>query len=393
MRGSLGKKAPLAVLMLVGVMLAALGQTVAQAAAGDGRGGFGASSIARFKDPVYVHGPRGANGLVFVVEQAGVIRMIKDGHKLGGSFLNINRRVQSGGERGLLSVAFSPAYGKNRRFYVFYTDGKGDLVVREYRTARKNPRDAREGSGRTVLRIRHRFAPNHNGGQLQFGPDRKLYISTGDGGGGGDPKGNGQDKRSLLGKILRIDPRRKGKQPYTVPRDNPFRKGPGAREIFAFGLRNPYRFSFDRARKKIVIGDVGQDRREEIDYEKLGNARGANFGWNAFEGDLRYPGGGPVPKNHERPILDYSHDGGRCSITGGYVVRDKRIPSLFGRYVYADFCGGRLRSLIPNTKGARKDRSLNIGSQPGISSFGEDARGRIYFANLFSGRVFTIKPK
>ena len=363
--------------------------------AGDGRGGFKADAIARFESPTYVHGPSGARGLVFVVEQRGTIRMIKDGKRLGGKFLDIRNRVQSGGERGLLSVAFSPVYRKNRRFYVFYTDRRGDLVVAELKASRKNPRNAREGSHRRVLRIRHRSASNHNGGQLQFGPDRKLYISTGDGGGAGDPAENAQDRGSLLGKILRIDPRRKKGNRYTVPNDNPFKGRPGRKEIFSFGLRNPYRFSFDRKARRIVIGDVGQDAREEIDYERLGKASGANFGWDAFEGRIRFdsPDASPPPKRHERPIHDYRHAGGNCSVTGGYVVRDRRIKSLFGRYLYADYCKGRIRSLVPRTDGARGDRSTGLPRQPGISTFGEDADGRIYFANLDDGRVFRIKPK
>ncbi len=363
--------------------------------AGDGRGGFKADPIASFDSPVYVHGPEGAGGLVFVVEQRGVIRMIKDGKKLGGKFLDIHRRVQSGGERGLLSVAFSPAYRKNRRFYVFYTDGGGDLRVEEYKRSRNNARDAKEGSARKVIEIDHSANSNHNGGQLQFGPDRKLYISTGDGGSGGDPPENAQNKSSLLGKILRIDPRKSKRNRYTVPNDNPFTGRPGRREIFSFGLRNPYRFSFDRGRRRIAIGDVGQDAREEIDFEKLRKANGANFGWDAFEGTKRFnsPDASPPPKNHEKPIHDYSHAGGNCSITGGYVVRDRRINSLFGRYVYTDFCRGEIRSLIPTVRGGRKDRSAGLGRQSGISSFGEDARGRIYVANLSTGKVSRINPR
>jgi glucose/arabinose dehydrogenase len=267
--------------------------------------------------------------------------------------------------------------------------------VSEFKRSRNNPRDAKEGSHRRVLRVKHRLAGNHNGGQLQFGPDGRLYISTGDGGGAGDPQENAQSKGSLLGKILRIDPRRKGGKRYTIPVDNPFKGRPGRDEIFSFGLRNPYRFSFDRRGRRIAIGDVGQDAREEIDYERLGKAKGANFGWDAFEGRIRFRSAdaSPPPRKHEKSIHDYRHGGGRCAITGGYVVRDERIPSLFGRYVYADYCKGQIRSLVPRAGGARRDRSAKLANQRGISSFGEDSRGRIYFANLFSGKVFRIKPK
>jgi glucose/arabinose dehydrogenase len=367
----------------------------AETAIGSGRGGFRASRLGRFKNPVYVHGPSGAKGLIFVVEQQGRIRLLKRGRKLNGRFLDIRGRVRAGGEQGLMSVAFPPAYPRNRRFYVFFTDARGDLVVREYRRARKRPRKARPRSGRTVIKIRHRQAANHNGGQLQFGPDRKLYIATGDGGGSGDPEENAQDKSSLLGKILRIDPRRKGKRRYTVPRGNPFRGRPGRREIYSLGLRNPYRFSFDRTGRRIAIGDVGQDAREEVDYESLGTARGANFGWDAFEGSIPFasPDASPAPKRHEPPIFDYAHGGGNCAITGGYVVRDKRVPSLLGRYLYADFCRGQIRSLIPALSGATGDRSAGLPDQSGISSFGEDARGRIHFTNLLTGEVYRIDPE
>jgi glucose/arabinose dehydrogenase len=362
---------------------------------GDGRGGFAAETVANFDQPVYVNGPAGANGLVFVVEQPGTIRMIKDGKKLGGAFLDIRDRVQSGGERGLLSVAFSPFYANNRRFYVFYTDQRGDLVVQEYRTSRNDPRDAKEASARTVIKVRHRENSNHNGGQLQFGPDGDLYISTGDGGSGGDPPENAQNKSKLLGKILRIDPGKPngtGKKGYTVPRSNPFVGRAGADEIFSYGLRNPYRFSFDR--RRIAIGDVGQDSREEIDFEKLGTANGANFGWDAFEGNIRFPSSdaSPPPPKHERPILDYSHSRG-CAVAGGYVVRDKRIASLSGRYIYADYCQGEIRTLIPRTDRARDDRSAGLPNESGISSFGEDTRGRIWFANVNDGSVSVIKPR
>jgi glucose/arabinose dehydrogenase len=352
---------------------------------GDGRGGFKAVEIASFDDPVYVHGPQGANGLVFVVEQRGVIRMIKGGKKLGGAFLDISNRVQSGGEEGLLSVAFSPFYRNNRRFYVFFTNNDGDNVVQEYRRSRGNARKAKAGSARTVIKIRHPGNSNHNGGQLQFGPDGKLYISTGDGGSGGDPPENAQNKNSLLGKILRIDPRRtKGKRAYTVPRDNPFVGGPGADEVYALGLRNPFRFSFDRKSGNIAIGDVGQNAREEIDYETRATARGANFGWDAFEGNLPFDSAdaSPPPASHERPILDYPN---------GYVVRDRGVRSLYGRYIYADFCKGDIRSLVPRTDGAQRDRSTRLPRESGLSSFGEDSRGRIYFTNLFRGSVSLIK--
>jgi glucose/arabinose dehydrogenase len=360
---------------------------------GDGQGGFKAVRLDSFSNPVYVHEPKGANGLVFVVEQEGVIRMMKGGRKLRGAFLAISDRVRSGGEEGLLSVAFSPFYANNRRFYVYFTNNDGDNVVQEYRASRGNARDAKERSGRTVIKIRHPGNSNHNGGQLQFGPDGKLYIATGDGGSGGDPPENAQNKNSLLGKILRIDPRKtKGKRNYTVPRDNPFVGKAGADEVYSLGLRNPFRFSFDRKSGAIAIGDVGQDAREEIDYEARGDARGANFGWDAFEGDRPFDSAdaSPPPAKHERPILDYPSSGGNCAVTGGYVVRDRKIKSLYGRYIYADFCKGEIRSLIPRTDGAQDDRATGLPIHSGLSTFGEDAKGHIYFATL-GGDVYAIK--
>ena len=362
---------------------------------GDGRGGFRAAAIGTFDQPVYVTGPKGANGLLFVVEQDGVIRLVKNGRKLGGRpFLDIRKRVQSGGERGLLSVAFSPGYRRNGRLYVYFTDGTGDIVVQEYRRSRANPRRAREGSARTVIRVRHRANANHNGGQLQFGPDGNLFIGTGDGGAEGDPPENAQSKGSLLGKLIRIDPRRQGKRPYTVPKSNPFVGRDGRNEIYALGLRNPFRFSFDRRTGNLAIGDVGQERYEEVDLETLKGARKANFGWDAFEGKHRYDSAdaSPPPKDPAFPVFEYSHAGGACSITGGYVSRDRRIASLRGRYLYADLCEGQIRSFVPRLSGARDDRGTGLPSQSGIASFGEDARGHLYFANLFSGKVFAIQP-
>lgn len=358
---------------------------------GDGTGGFRAVKVATAKSPVFVHGPKGARGLVFVVEQAGVIRMIRKGKLLRKPFLDISDRVQSGGEEGLLSVAFSPRYRKDRRFYVYFTNRRGNIAIQEFKRSRRKARKANRRSARRVITIKHPGNSNHNGGQLQFGPDKRLYIGTGDGGGGGDPQENAQNRNSLLGKLLRIDPlKRKRKRGYSIPRNNPFVGAPGADEIYALGLRNPYRFSFDRGTGNIVIGDVGQSAREEVDYETLKGARGANFGWNAFEGTLRYPGGATPPARHDAPIFEYSHANG-CSITGGYVARDRKVPALYGRYLYADFCRGQIRSLIPQLNGVRDDRPTGLPSQQGISSFGEDSRGHVWFTNLYSGDIYRIR--
>ena len=333
--------------------------------------------------PVYAHGPPGSRDLLFVVEQEGTVEVLKGGRRRG-TFLDIEGLVQCCGERGLFSIAFAD-WRDSRRFYVYFTDGQGDLRISEFKSKRSNPLRASAKSRRDLIEIRHRAEANHNGGQLQWGPDGRLYIATGDGGGGGDPFENAQDKGSLLGKLLRINPLRKGRRtPYGIPRDNPYVGGKGRNEIFARGLRNPWRFAFDG--KRIAIGDVGQDSVEEVDYEKLGAARGANFGWDNYEGNTIFEG--PALSDHERPIHTYSSaSGGRCTIIGGYVVRDRKLRALFGRYLYGDLCTGEIRSLIPRTSGARDDQGTGLTSG-GLVSFGTDARRHAYV--VAGGAVYRI---
>lgn len=333
-----------------------------------------------------MHGPEGAEDVVFVVEQEGRVKAMRGGRKLPGSFLDIAGKVSCCGERGLLSIAF-PDFRRDRRFYVYFTDAQGDIRIVEFKR-RRGKLKANEGSARTVLQIPHRRFANHNGGQLQFGPDGLLYAGTGDGGGANDPANNAQSKSSLLGKLLRINPLRKGRrQPYGIPSSNPYAAKKGKDEIFARGLRNPFRFSFDK--RRLLIGDVGQDAVEEIDAEKLGRARGANFGWAAFEGDrLIAP---PAPSRHDRPIHTYPLAGSNCAVTGGYVVRDPRLGNrLRGRYVYGDFCAGEIRSLVPDLGGARDDGSLGLPRVPSLSSFGIDDRRRLYVTSL-EGGVFRLE--
>ena len=387
-------------LSLVGGLVAVgllLGPFPTQAsAAGDGRGGIGTNQIGKFDAPVYVVGPKGAGGLVFVVEQPGRIKMIKGNRKVGGTFLDLTDRVQDGGERGLLSVAFDPRYRKTRKFFVFYTDSQGDLVVEQYKRSPSRSRKALKGSAKRLLDIPHRDYSNHNGGQLQFGPNRLLYVSTGDGGSSGDPDENAQNKEVLLGKLLRIDPfRSDGNRNYSIPDGNPFNGSSGADEIFSIGLRNPFRFSFDRKKpNRLFIGDVGQDRFEEINYDLIGMANGANYGWDAFEGYSQFsPDASPIPANHDEPVKVTRHTDGNCSVIGGYVVRDKRLRSLRGRYVYTDLCNGKLRSFIPRLSRARNDRSSGIDLGSGTASFGEDRFGRIYIANVLNGEVVRLSPK
>ena len=353
--------------------------------AGGGRG-LALQRIGGFDQPVYITGAPGFPKLLFVVEQPGRIKVVAGGRKLRRSFLNITALVQDGGERGLLSVAFHPGYQRNRLFYVYYTDAQGDIRVDEFK--RRGRTRAARGSRRAVIQVPHRAASNHNGGQLQF-LGRHLYIGTGDGGSGGDPPDNAKNKRRLLGKLLRIDPRNpRGSRDYSVPRSNPFLGRPGRDEIFSYGLRNPWRFSFDRlhGRPRIVIADVGQDRFEEVDYETLAGARGAHFGWDEWEAFAPFECDGRCARGTRKPIYAYGRSRG-CTIIGGYVVRD-RSTGLRGRYVFSDLCNGTLRSFRPRLRRVRSAPSLGL-SVAMPTSFGEDRRGRLYVAS-HEGPVFRL---
>jgi glucose/arabinose dehydrogenase len=347
--------------------------------------------VGDFDDPVFVTSPPGDRARQFVVEQGGRVMVIRNGRELGTPFLDIRDQVTADGEQGLLSIAFAPDYASSGLFYAYYTDRAGDQRLVAF--TRRDADHADAGSERLVLRMPDDES-NHNGGQLQFGPDGLLYVGTGDGGGGGDrhgPRGNAQDLGSLLGKILRIDPRASGGRPYTVPSSNPFVDRAGARgEIYSYGLRNPWRFSFDRKTGDLVIGDVGQEAWEEIDFVRRGKGRGANFGWRPFEGRAPYAPRESAP-GHVKPVIVRSHDAGNCSITGGVVVRDRALAGLRGRYVFGDFCKGRIESARLSSGRARGVRrtSLKVGS---LSSFGEDAQGRVYAVSL-DGPVYRIVPR
>jgi glucose/arabinose dehydrogenase len=342
--------------------------------------------IGSFTSPIFVTAPPGDKHRLFVVERAGRIRVVKDGHKIGAPFLDISSQVSTDSERGLLSMAFAPDYGSSGRFYVYFTDHSGDIHIQEFKRASANR--AARGSARNLLTIGHSEFGNHDGGQLQFGPDKRLYAGVGDGGSAGDPHNHGQSLNTRLGKLLRIDPRR-GKR-YSV-KGNPFAGRSGARkEIWAYGLRNPWRFSFDRATGDLVIGDVGQDSEEEVDFARRGTGKGANYGWNVFEGSRRYRSGS-APRA-VKPRVTHSHGAGYCSITGGYVVRDRALGSLYGRYVYGDLCNSRVRSVkLGRRGGASGDRATSL-SVRNLVSFGEDARGRVYAVSL-DGTVFRLVPR
>ncbi len=357
------------------------------------RGGLALRKIGRFDSPTYVAGAPGYPDLLFVVEQPGTVEVLRRGHRLSHPFLDIRDLVRDEGERGLLSIAFPPDYRDSGRLYVYYTGENGDIHVDEFR--RRTPTRAASGSRRAVITIPHRENANHNGGQLQF-LGNLLYLGTGDGGSGGDPPNNAQSKDVLLGKLLRIDPRPRDGRPYSVPADNPFVGRPGRDEIYSYGLRNPFRFSFDTTsatQPRIAIGDVGQNRYEELDYTTVAAAGGANFGWDALEGFHPYEeenSGTPDPGGTTKPIMAYSHgrDGGSCSIIGGYVVGPDGPRPLRGRYVYADYCSGVLRSLAPHLSRASDDRRLGL-SVSSPTSFGEDDRGRLYVCSQ-EGPVFRI---
>jgi glucose/arabinose dehydrogenase len=340
--------------------------------------------VGSFERPVHVAAPPEDHSRLMVVEQRGTIRVVRGGRTLPQPFLDITDRVSSGGERGLLSMAFAPSYATTGLFYVYYTDDQGDIRIEEY-GSRGGADTADPSSARTLLDIPHRGASNHNGGQLQFGPDDLLYAGTGDGGLGNDAFRNAQNRATLLGKLLRISPRPAGAAAYGIPRDNPFVSAAGVRpEIWSLGLRNPFRFSFDRATGDLTIGDVGQSAVEEVDFvpRSAGGGRGANFGWPVFEGNIYRSAYGAAPPGNVRPVLERLHgSSGICALTGGYVVRDPSLPSLLGRYVYGDNCAPPLRSARLGVPRAADDREVGL-NVPGLSSFGEDASGCVYVASL-----------
>lgn len=342
--------------------------------------------IADFNQPVEIKSAPGYKNLMFVVEQEGVVRVLYKNKKLRQPFLDIRDRITYGGEQGLLSIAFPKDYRKTKRFYVYFNDHQGDIRVEEYRRY-KSTRAAKK-TARKVIEIPHKTNTNHNGGQLQF-LGNTLYFGTGDGGGGGDTEGNAQNLNSLLGKMIRINPKKSGNKPYTIPSSNPFVGRQGARpQIFSYGLRNPFRWSFDMRYKepRMLIADVGQERFEEINYLPLSEARGANFGWNKTEGFEAY-NEGAIPSNHTEPVIALSHDDGYCSVIGGVVVRDKSVPSLKGGYLFSDFCNAGIRGFTPKLE---RVQSKNIGDRTSqISSFGESNTRRVWVTTL-SGPVYKL---
>ncbi len=345
--------------------------------------------VATFASPTFVTSPPG-DARLFVTERAGVVRIVgKDGAVKPQPFLDITSHTTTVGERGLLSIAFPPDYTASGLAYIFVTGVDGTLQIREIRRSASDPNRAEPGIGRLVLSQEHSRYRNHNGGQVQFGPDGLLYAGFGDGGSGNDPNRNGQSLDTLLGKLIRIDPRKTADgAPYAVPADNPFvAPAPGRDEIWAYGLRNPYRFSFDRLTGDLWLGDVGQDTREEVDHAAAG-VGGQNYGWRCYEGTIPTPTiDVPCePVGHVPPLFDLDQETDIvCSITGGYVARDPGLPTLAGRYLYGDVCRPEIQSASANGEpGTATGLSVDA-----LVSFGQDACARLYTVSL-SGPVSRI---
>jgi len=345
-----------------------------------------AGSLRRIVDglekPVYLTHAADGSGRLFIVEQPGTIRILQGGKLLPDLFLDLRNLVNaSGDEQGLLGLAFHPRYRENGRFFVNYTDVNGDTVIARYSVSADNPDRADPASATTILHIKQPFS-NHNGGDLVFGPDGYLYIGMGDGGSQGDPQGNAQNLDTLLGKLLRIDV---NADLYAIPPRNPFINRAGAKsEIWAYGLRNPWRFSFDSATGDLYIGDVGQNTYEEIDFQSASSLGGENYGWNFMEG--LHPYKGVAPGGLTSPIAEYMHKEGSCSVVGGYVYHGSRLPQLTGMYLYGDYCSGLIWGLYHTVDGWQSVKLLS--SNLAISSFGEDEAGELYMLDHRGGSVY-----
>jgi len=341
----------------------------------------GLERIATLEEPIAM-AVRVGDPALYVAEQSGRVVALRDGSE-PEVVLDLSGEVSFGGEQGLLGIAFSP---DGAFLYTDYTDTEGNTRVVEFPVRGDGKIDP---TPRELLFVQQPFS-NHNGGGIAFGHDGDLYIALGDGGAAGDPNGNAQSLETLLGKLLRISPQPSGAKPYSIPSDNPFVGRSGALpEIWDYGLRNPWRFSFDRRTGDLWIGDVGQDSWEEVDVRERGVPAGANFGWDRFEGTHRFEGT-TDPKDTVFPVYEYPHDGTICAVTGGYVYRGQAIPALRGAYVFGDFCGGRLEAL--RAKGAGEPDVTPLGPVvPNLASFGEDADGELYALSL-SGNVYRLVP-
>ncbi|HVL88129.1 MAG TPA: PQQ-dependent sugar dehydrogenase [Candidatus Thermoplasmatota archaeon] len=323
--------------------------------------------------PIQIVSPHDGTGRLFVVEQGGLVKILAEGRVGARPFLDLRDKVRSGGEQGLLSIAFDPDFARNRRFFASYTDARGDTAIERFLVRADDPDRADAASGRVILSVDQPFA-NHNGGLVLFGPDGMLYAGLGDGGSGGDPQGHGQNPATLLGSILRLDV---SGASYEVPRDNPFVGRSGfAGEVWALGLRNPWRFSFDRQTGDAWIADVGQDRTEEVNHVPAASAAGRNYGWNVWEGTTRHRSG-ETATEATFPVFTYPlRQAGTCAVTGGYVYRGAQVPALRGVYLFADYCTGTVWGLRGVGGEWRGEPILR--TQLRITSFGEDEAGELY---------------
>ncbi len=394
-----GPAAPLAVTVEPTHALAAVSPAPGTAASDSSQPNTGAPALASvavqvvpivsgLDQPVDVVNAGDGSRRLFVLERPGTIRIIQNGSLLDKPFLDITSKVLSTGmEQGLLGLAFHPQYSRNGFFFVNYIDQKGNTMIARYRVSASDPDQADPASEQPVLQV-SQPAPNHNGGNLVFGPDGNLWIGLGDGGGEGDTYHNGQNRQSLLGKLLRINV---DNLPYTIPLDNPFINSPDARpEVWAIGLRNPWRFSFDRQTGDLIIGDVGQNTYEEIDFWRAGSAAGLNYGWPIMEGNHCYPDSQSCDRTGlTLPVAEYTHDEG-CAVTGGYVYRGSRYPALTGIYFFSDFCSGILWGMARDAAGTWRVRLLGHNSiSP--SSFGQDEDGELYVADMTNGVILQIQ--
>ncbi|MDT3682472.1 MAG: PQQ-dependent sugar dehydrogenase [Truepera sp.] len=360
-------------LLLMGLTQGALAQRLVPVADG-------------LKQPVSI--TNAGDSRLFVVQQGGMVRIVKDGALLKDPFLDISDRTKSGGERGLLGLAFPPDYATSGHFYVYYTGTRGESTLSRFTVTPGNP-DRADPTSEEILLTQEQPYSNHNGGQLAFGPDGYLYLGLGDGGSGGDPQGNGQNLGVLLGKLLRLDV--SGDKGYKVPPSNPFVATAGARsEIWAYGLRNPWRFSFDRETGDLYIADVGQNAYEEVDFQPADSKGGENYGWNIMEASHCFGASTCDQTGLTLPILEYPHGPQwGTSISGGYLYRGEAVPALVGRYVFADFTSGRVWSAGPEDGWELKplfETGFNV------STFGEDAAGELYVADYTSGLIYRVGP-
>lgn len=358
-------------LMLVSLLQSAVAQRLVPVADG-------------LKQPVAI--TNAGDARLFVVQQGGTVRIVKDGALLKEPFLDIADRVTSGGERGLLGLAFPPDYGASGRFYVYYTGAKGQSVLSRFTVTPGNPDRADAGSEEVLITQDQPYA-NHNGGQLAFGPDGYLYLGLGDGGSGGDPQGNGQNLGTLLAKLLRLDV--SVAEGYAVPDSNPFVATPGAKpEIWAYGLRNPWRFAFDDETGDLYIADVGQNAYEEVNYQPAGSPGGENYGWKVMEATHCYDASTCDEDGLTLPVVEYPHGPQwGTSISGGYVYRGKAVEALVGRYVFADFTSGRVWTTSEES-GWEITPLFETGFN--VSTFGEDADAELYIADYNSGIIYRV---